>query len=404
MFGSIYTALAGMNAYSQGLNVVSNNVANLNTPGFKVSDPLFRELVYRQIQTTEANGGGLRPQGAGVEANAAGISFSPGDLRETGNSLDVALDGSGFFVLEQEEGEAYRYTRAGQLTFNDEGILVERTSGARVLFSTAESGNGSFDINDHRVDPPKATRTVTLGGTLARTSSSPTYELPSITVYDPAGVALPLRARCTRNSADPLQWVVEILGPASAVLGSGTVAFNVDGTPAQDSNRFTISAPATGGESFEVTFDFGPVGSYTGVTSPAASTSSGLNMLRQDGLQVGSLTRTEFDEQGSLQLSYSNGQTRSGGKLVLAQFANPEQLQALGSGMFAVKGGVEPRLGTALADGMGRIVGKRVEMSNVDLTRQFTDLIILQRGYQASSQVSSIANELIQTLLAMDAK
>jgi flagellar hook protein FlgE len=401
MFGSIYTALAGMNAYSQGLSVVSNNVANLNTPGFKVSDPLFREIVYRQINVGEGNGGGVRPQGAGVEADAAGIAFSQGDLRDTGNPLDAAIDGSGFFVLEQEDG-AYRYTRAGQLTFNDDGILVERSTGAKVLISSAEAATGFFDLNPHRTHPPRATATVTVSGTLARTSTSGSHELPNITVYDAAGTAVPLRARFTRNSADALRWTVEVLGPANAVLGSGTIAFNADGTPAQDANTVTIPVAATGGESFNVTLNFGQPGTYVGVTSPAASTTSQLQVLRQDGMQTGSLTETAFDEQGSLKLSYSNGQTITVGKLVLAQFDNPEQLKALGGGMFAIEDGVQHRLGSAMASGLGRIVGKKLEMSNVDLTRQFTDLIILQRGYQASSQVSSIANELIQTLLAMD--
>lgn len=403
MFGSIYTALAGMNAYSQGLNVVSNNVANLNTPGFKVSDPLFREIVYRQIQASEANGGGLRPQGAGVEAGSAGITFSQGELRDTGNSLDAAIDGTGFFVLLQEDG-SHRYTRAGQLTFNDDGVLVERTTGAKVLFSTPETGNGFFDINAYRAAAPKVTSIVSLTGTLARTSTSASYELPNITVYDAAGTAVPVRARFTRNSSDPLRWTVEVLGAANTVLGSGTVVFNADGTPAQDGNMVKVPIAATGGEPFEVTFNFGEPGTYAGVTSPAAGTTSSLQMARQDGLQTGSLTRTAFDEQGQLKLTYSNGQTKTVGMLVLANFDSPEQLQALGSGMFAVKGGTEPRLGSAMVDGVGRVIGGRVEMSNVDLTRQFTDLIILQRGYQASSQVSSIANELIQTLLAMDSQ
>lgn len=402
MFGSIYTALAGMNAYSQGLNVVSNNVANLNTPGFKVSDPLFREIVYRQINAGEGNGGGVYPQGAGVEASAAGIVFTQGDLRDTGNPLDAAIDGSGFFVLEQEDG-SYRYTRAGQLTFNDDGILVERSSGAKVLFSTAEVATGFFDINSHRSHPPRATSTVTLTGVLARTSTSASYEVPNMTVYDAAGTAVPLRARFTRNSADALRWTVEVLGAANAVLGSGTIQFNADGTPAQDANSVTVAVSATtGGEKFDITLNFGAPGTYAGVTSPAASTTSQLQVLRQDGLQIGSLTATAFDEQGALKLTYSNGQTKTVGKLVVAQFDNPEQLQALGGGMFSTKDGVQHRLGSAMVSGVGRIVGGRLEMSNVDLTRQFTDLIILQRGYQASSQVSSIANELIQSLLAMD--
>lgn len=403
MFGSIYTALAGMHAYSQGLNVISNNVANLNTPGFKLSDPLFREIVYRQIQASDGNGGGLRPQGAGVESTAAGLNFGQGEPRETGNSLDVAIDGSGFFVLKQDDG-SYRYTRAGQFTFDSDGILVERTTGAKVLVNSTEGANDFLNINDFRAHAPKATNTVTLGGTLARAGSNATYELPGITVYDSAGTSVTVRARLTRNTTDPLRWTMEVLGPANAVVGSGTVVFNDNGTPSEEGNMVKIPITATGGQPFEVTFNFGAHGTYSGASSPVTSTTSALQVQRQDGIPIGSLTKSEFDEQGQLKLTYSNGQTRTAAMLVLAQFENPEQLKALGGGMFTMKDGVEQRLGQAMVSGLGRILGGTVEMSNVDLTRQFTDLIILQRGYQASSQVSSIANELIQTLLAMDSQ
>jgi flagellar hook protein FlgE len=399
MFASIYTSLAGMKAYSQGLDVISNNVANLNTPGFKVSDPVFREIVYRHIQANEGNGGGQRPQGSGVEAGSASINFAPGEPRDTGNPLDVAIDGSGFFVL-QQEGNAYRYTRAGQFTFNNEGVLVERTTGEKVLFSTAESSVGSFDINSFRTHEPRATSKVTIGGVLARTGTNATYEMTSATVYDKAGTAVPLRVRFTRHGGDPLRWTAEVITTsANTVVGSGTLTFNADGTPAV--STFTVTVSAVGGEGFPVTFDLGAAGTYSGVTSPPTSTSHSLNVQRQDGLTIGSLTTTSFDEQGQLKLAYSNGQSKTVGKLVLAQFDNPEQLQVLGGGMFALKDGMSERLGGAMAQGVGRIMGGRIEMANVDLTRQFTDLIILQRGYQASSQVSSITNELIQTLLAM---
>lgn len=400
MFASIYTALAGMKAYSQGLDVISNNVANLNTPGFKVSDPVFREIVYRHIQANEGNGGGQRPQGSGVEAGAAGINFTQGELRDTGNSLDVAIDGSGFFVLEQEGG-GYRYTRAGQFTFNNEGVLVERTSGEKVLFSTPESSIGTFDINGFRTHEPRATVNVNIGGVLARTGTSgASYELTSATVFDKAGTSVSLRVRFTRHGTDPLRWTAEVMSSANTVIGTGQVTFNADGTPAQSS--FEVSVTASGGEPFPVTFNLGAAGTYSGVTSPPTSTTSSLQVQRQDGLTIGSLTTTEFDELGQLKLTYSNGQSKTVGRLVLAQFDNPEQLQALGGGMFATKDGMSQRMGSAMAQGVGRIIGKRVEMANVDLTRQFTDLIILQRGYQASSQVSSITNELIQTLLAME--
>ena len=119
---------------------------------------------------------------------------------------------------------------------------------------------------------------------------------------------------------------------------------------------------------------------------------------------AGSLTSTEFDDRGQLKLTYSNGKTDLVATLMLAQFDAPEQLQALGNGMFAAPEGATRRLGSGLSEGLGRIVGGRLEMSNVELTQQFTDLIIMQRGYQASSQISSVANELIQALLAMDGK
>src|SRR5689334_7993318 len=112
MLGAIYTGLSGMSAYSQGLDVISNNVANLNTPGFKVSDPLFREIVYQNFKASCGAGSGQRPSGAGFEIDATSMSFRQGDLKDTGNSLDAAVDGNGFFVLELD-GQ-YRYSRAGQ--------------------------------------------------------------------------------------------------------------------------------------------------------------------------------------------------------------------------------------------------------------------------------------------------
>lgn len=397
MLTSMYTALAGMNAYSRGLDLISNNVANLNTPGFKVADPLFREIVYRHLAAT---GQGDQPGGAGVELGGTGVNFRQGELRDTGSALDAAIEGNGFFVLD-EDGQQ-RYTRAGQFQFDENGILVERATGAKVVFATPEQSYGFFDIDAVRSSPPKATSEVTLTGTLARGGTTSTYDLPNLVVFDSAGASQTLRARLTRNATDPLKWKVEVLTSANAVVGSGEIRFDSNGTPAEDASRVTITVHSTGVPDFDVTLNFGAAGSFAGVTSPASSTSSQLQILRQDGLAIGSLTRTEFDDRGQLKLTYSNGKTEVAGSLVLAQFDAPDQLQALGNGMFVAPEGASRMLGSALSSGLGRIVGGRLEMSNVELTQQFTDLIIMQRGYQASSQISSVANELIQTLLAMD--
>src|SRR5262245_33509273 len=118
MLGAMYTALSGMNAYSQGLDIISNNVANLNTPGFRVTDALFREIVHRHLASS--GGGGTSPGGAGVEVGSSSITFKSGDLRDSGNSLDVAIDGNGFFVLDADGQRLY--TRAGQFEFDADGV------------------------------------------------------------------------------------------------------------------------------------------------------------------------------------------------------------------------------------------------------------------------------------------
>src|SRR5512139_3394379 len=106
MLGAIYTGLSGLTAYSRGLDLISNNVANLNTPGFKASDPLFREIVFNHLQDGSSAEAGTRPAGAGVQLDSSRVSFKAGDLRDTGNSLDAAVDGNGLFVLEKD-GERF---------------------------------------------------------------------------------------------------------------------------------------------------------------------------------------------------------------------------------------------------------------------------------------------------------
>lgn len=401
MFGAIYTSLSGLASYSQGLEVISNNVANLNTPGFKLSDPLFRELVYEQQRAPGSGGQQLRPTGAGVGINSTSMSFRAGELRDTGNPLDAAIDGNGFFVLDLDGQQVY--TRAGQFEFDPDGILVERVTGSKVLVSTETSAHGFFDLNSARVFAPRATTEVTLTGSLARASgSSGTFELPNITVIDAAGQSSILKARLTRNANDVKRWTVELLKADGTVIGSGAIAFNDNGTPAEGSSSFTVSVDPDSGEPFDVVFNFGTPDSFTGVTAPLTNATSQLQVLKQNGLATGSLTKTEFDDRGNLKLTYSNGETKTVGTLVLAQFDSPDQLQVLGQSLFAANDRTQPILGTALTSGLGRIVGAKLELSNVELTAQFTDLIIMQRGYQASSQVTSIANEMIQQLLSLD--
>src|SRR5688572_28279403 len=144
MLGTIYVGLAGMNAYSKGLDVISNNVANLNTTGYKAGIASFSDVVYRNGGGATSGSSGATISGAGVEVRADQHSFSQGDLRDTNNPLDAAIEGSGFFMLERD-GQRY-YTRAGSFEFNKDGILTERLTGATVLVSSDNSSLGSLNI------------------------------------------------------------------------------------------------------------------------------------------------------------------------------------------------------------------------------------------------------------------
>lgn len=402
MLGAIYTGLSGMNSYAKGLTVISNNVANLNTAGFKVSVPLFSDVVFRSGAGAVSGSSGTSTSGAGVDVDPSRLSFRQGELRDTGNSLDVAIDGNGFFVLEQDGRNVY--TRAGQFEFDKDGFLVERGTGAKVMVSTETSAMGEFKLDALRVFEPRATSRVDVVGTLARGGTQTTFELPNVDVIDTVGSKHTLKARFVRDSADPLLWSVEVVDEDNAVLGQGQLRFNSNGTPAEDSAPITVSVTPEDSAAFDIEFRFGEAGSFSGTTSLADSTASNLQVLKQDGVEMGALTQFAFDERGRLKLTYSNGESREAATLVLAQFDTPDELQSLGGALFAAVGNRNPKLGAGMSGGFGRAVGGRIELSNVELTEQFTDLIIIQRGYQASSQMASVANELIQQLLAMDGR
>ncbi len=402
MLGAIFTGLSGMNSYAKGLDVISNNVANLNTPGFKVAVPRFSDMVFRLTGGAVAGSPGTPARGAGVNVDPSQLSFRQGELRDTGNSLDVAVDGNGFFIVEQDGRRLY--TRAGQFEFDADGFLVERGTGAKVQFSTELQAIGAFNVDGMRVFAPKATTEVIVTGTLARGGDQTTFELPSITVVDSAGGRHTVKARFVRDSTDPLRWAVEVVDEDNTVLGSGEIRFGLDGTPHAESPPLSFTITPDDAPAFTAMVKFGAPGTFSGVSSAPGSTQSSLQVLRQDGVQLGALTTLSFDEKGALKLTYSNGETKTVGNLLLARFDAPDELTALGGALFASDSALQPRIGTGLEGGFGRLVGGRVELSNVELTEQFTDLIIIQRGYQASSQMASVANELIQQLLAMDGR
>jgi flagellar hook protein FlgE len=438
MFGAIYVGMAGMNAYSKGLDVISNNVANLNTVGFKAGVASFAEVVYRNSSGATRGSAGPGMTGAGVRVSAEQQDFTQGEKRESNNPLDVALQGNGFFVFERD-GQRY-YSRAGEFDFDKDGFFVDKISGARVMVSTPTMSLGSLQIDPYRVSPPKATTEVKLSGALARTGSAVAPQT-TVIVFDSSGAKHTLKLNFVRadnpqpdpaptdpsddpetdptdpteetpeeTPADPpavplnLTWKVEVLDENDHVLGSGTLVFDADGTPSLENTVITATVKPDNVAEFTFALNFGEAGTYSGVTSLLSATGSSLSVLKQDGHDMGTLAAMLFDERGNLELTWSNQEKQKIGRLVLARFDAVGDLTSVGQRMYVTQPGREPQLGGAMDFGLGSISGSRLEMSNVDLTQQFADLIIIQRGYQASSQMTSVANEMMQQLLSMQAK
>lgn len=406
MFSTIYSALSGMLGFSKGLDVISNNIANLNTPGFKSSELEFRDLFYRYTQGGASDQEGERSQiGAGLDTKGTRTRFKEGELRDSGNPLDVAIDGNGFLVLQPADGvQLYGrggeqvYTRAGQLEFGTDGILVDRTTGFRVM--GYEGGAlREISINGLRTSAPVATSLIRVTGNLSPGSAS--ADLTNVAVIDGNGNSRTLAFKFTRDTADSTHWFVEARDENSQLLGTGEVRFQPNGSPAADATKFSFSLAAGGAP---ITLDIGDPGTFSGLTNFSGPSQSNLQVLSQDGTAAGSLTNATFDESGTLRLTYSNGKTVSGPSLALAWFDDLQGLRLSGGSVFVNDGNQAPTMGTAHAGVMGRIAAGKVELSNVELTEQFTDLIILQRGYQASSQVTSVANEMIQQLIELQAK
>lgn len=396
MFESIYLGLTGLAAFSRNLTVIGNNVSNLSTPGFKASQLAFSDLVYEHgLSGRSDRDGGELQLGSGVGTESTRLVFTQGTVNTTGNPTDLAIDGAGFFVL-RADGET-TYTRAGNFRFDSDGFLVSQ-GGARVA-ALEHGGLADLGVGALRASPPKATSTVHFVDNL---SSGATTASVNATVFDSAGGSHKLTLAFTNNgTVQPGSWLVEVRDETNAVVASGEIRFNGDGSPAAGFNQlaFTLSAPRA--PSTALTLDFGEPGQFSGTTSFSAGSDSTLKAGSQDGFAAGSLTSVAFDADGGTTLSYSNGQTAHGPHVALAFFAAPENLEALGGAQFANRSGQAVVLGRPGEGVLGTVKGGALESANIDLAQQFGELIVTQRGYQASSQIISAANDMIQQLLDM---
>src|SRR5262249_6663427 len=245
----------------------------------------------------------------------------------------------------------------------------------------------------------RPTTRINFTGTLnTNDAASAPHEVTGVTVIDAAQGSQTIRVRFTNNGvATPSSWLVQALEAAGGPIGRGETRFSTDGTPLAGFNSLIFSLQPAGVAASQVEFFFGDAGSRSGVQSLSTS-SSAVQVGSQDGLAVGALVSTTFDERGVLKLTYSNGQTVDSQRLALASFSFLQGLEVVDGGLVRKTDESDRVLGHASDGPFGKVAPGKIELANVDLAREFSDLIISQRGFQASSEVISAANEMIQQL------
>ncbi|MEJ0027183.1 MAG: flagellar basal-body rod protein FlgF [Rhizomicrobium sp.] len=395
MLNAIYIGLSGMDAYSTGLQVISNNVANLNTPGFKAKTVQFSDLF------DNAGSGGLTflgssflgTTGNGVQVDGSRTDFKEGTLQQTGNPLDLAIQGTGFLVL-LNNGQTY-YARTGSFAVDNDGYISQQGSGYHlgVLDSTGKAV--PLNVDDKRTSAPAATTRIAFSQNLSSSGTEATVS--SIDVYDDRGGKQVWTVKFEKSTAAGAgldQWDASITDANGNAIGSGTLKFN-GSVPDPTADTMTVTNSPAGAGALSVVLDF------SGVTSFSSGTTSTIQTSAADGNAEGDLSTVTIDDTGQVLLTYSNKKTVQEGAVAIADFRNPQGLTQLSNGLFQPTGAGEFRVLPSGANGVGTLVSQQIEASNVDLSKEFGDLILVQRGFQACSQVLSISNDMIQQLFGI---
>ncbi|MDZ7282795.1 flagellar hook-basal body complex protein [Sphingomonas sanguinis] len=388
MFGAIYIGLSGLNAYSKGLQQVSNNVANLNTTGFKGATVSFQNLYGQSDRGGMATTGQGGSGGHGVAVHDGTLNFKQGELRTTDRDLDLSVDGNGFLVL--LDGDRTLYARTGSFEVDTNGYIVMAGTGYRLATLDGDGRAVSLSIDSRRTSAPRPTATVTFADNLS--SSASTFTVSDIKVFDASGTAHGWTAKFTKDaSAGTNAWTIAVTDDKGSAIGTQMLKF-AGGSVDPTTTKLDFTDKASG---LTVAFDFS-----SGVTSFSGGDVSTLRAAKVDGYGAGTVTGLAADTGGRLQLSYSNGQKVDLGAIALADFRDPAALEQR-DGVFAAARDAQQMLLASEDPRVGQVRSKRLEASNVDLSQQFGDLILIQRGFQAASQIVSVSNDMIQQLFGI---
>ena len=459
MMRSLYAGVSGLQNHQTRMDVIGNNISNVNTYGFKRGRVSFQDMISQQINgaarpTEEV--GGVNPKEVGLGMSVASIDtiFTQGNLQTTGVSTDLAIQGNGFFVL--KNGDETFYSRAGVFGVDSEGTLVNPANGLRVQGWMAEDANGRQIVRTSATptdivipvgqkDPPKATENVryfcNLNKNTPEIPENPTADQllegtwqTEINIYDTYGNAHQVQMNFSKVPGNPNQWNVSVnVDPDNAEFTQTRIGF---GTTDGVANTYTLNFDNTGkllsvadsagntsnpegeivlqasynvadsnadaaGNPYRHTFSLslGTIGSMENTITQAASKST-TKANFQDGYKLGYLDNFKIDQSGTITGVYSNGSVRKIGQVAMASFTNQGGLEKKGDNTYAesINSGMA-NIGESGTQGKGSMLAGTLEMSNVDLTEQLTDMIVTQRGFESNAKTIQTGDSMLETVI-----
>ncbi|OCL27091.1 flagellar biosynthesis protein FlgF [Orenia metallireducens] len=433
MLTSLYSAISGLQAHTNKLDVIGNNIANVNTTGFKSSRVNFTTVLNQTIKgaTSPQEGrGGTNPQqvGLGVKIGSINQNMTQGSPQSTGVSTDLSLQGDGFFVL--DNGGSKVYTRSGATAFDEEGYLVNSANGLYIQGWMARSdldGDGKRDVNINgdlepisltSSMPASATENINYTGNLDASSEINKTHTTSISVYDSLGTKHTVNLELEKTADNTWDYTIASSDNGTDIVdagtSTGTLVFDSDGNLESingtnlDGNgngsitdaeleaalpKLIINPTGGAAANQEITLNFSEFTQYGDVSMSAKADTV-------DGYAAGELEGIEIDSAGVITGSYNNGRLDTIGQIAVATFNNPAGLSQEADTMYAESNNSgQPVIGIAGVGSAGVISPGTLEMSNVDLSSELTEMITTQRGFQANSKVITTADQILEQLV-----
>ncbi|MFN3396846.1 MAG: flagellar hook protein FlgE [Thermodesulfovibrionales bacterium] len=428
MLTSLYTAVSGMGANGVSLSVIGDNIANLNTIGFKASRIAFGDVLSQTITGIA----GSSQVGRGVLVSGVSPLFTQGSFETTTNALDMAVDGDGFFIV--SDGSARYYTRAGQFSIDKNGNIVNPDGLVLQGYLADASGTITGTVGNLQIStkqsPANMTTKADIAVNLDSTATVPAaaFTLDSngdgvnddpanynfsttVTVYDSQGGShqVTLYFVKTADNTWDVHYVHDDPANPGQLIDAGTqsLTFDVNGALINDNSgtpiSFNFGTAVTSPQ--DITFNYGtgtgesPAGTGLDGATQFASDFAVIN-ITQDGYSAGALKNVVISEDGVITGVFTNGQTRPIGQVALARFVAPTGLTKLGRNLYAESfDSGQPIVGMPETSGLGRVLSHTLELSNVDLAEEFVKMISAQRGFQANSRIITTTDDLLQEMI-----